>query len=365
MKYFLWTVALLTLCASPLFAWHTNTHLQMTRDAISLMPEEFQNVFKEHLKLTEAGIKDPNELIKDWQNHYYIPSNPPEGGGLGRIDKILKAVQIKIQTSNYADISKQLCYLAHYIGDLWEPESYIKASLTPDLSWVENSDIVVFFEGYDKPIENYHDYFQKRSEWRWRLENSKEVSTLLYSEAVNDIAKTWLSLWAQAGKTPGVQLPSIIEHNKQALNINFERLLLEEKYYWTAAQGETNIMDAYEEHQKEMERLEQNVAPTTEAVVAQTELRNQQEWLSKINPKAPFKMIETSMKTIGDQCFFVARIRNKSETDIPSVAFMYPGVKGPAALITDLKPGQVVRIEAVLPANASKDQVQLIFASTE
>ena len=124
-------------------------------------------------------------------------------------------------------------------------------------------------------------------------------------------------------------------------------------------------MDAYEEHQKEMERLEQNVAPTTEAVVAQTELRNQQEWLSKINPKAPFKMIETSMKTIGDQCFFVARIRNKSETDIPSVAFMYPGVKGPAALITDLKPGQVVRIEAVLPANASKDQVQLIFASTE
>jgi hypothetical protein len=362
MRNVLFAAALLTFCVTPLFAWHTNTHLQMTRDAIALMPEEFQKVFKEHLKLTEAGIKDPDDLIKDWQNHYYIPTNPPEGGALDHIDKLIKTVQIKMKSGNYNEMSKQFCYLAHYIGDLWEPESLIKKSTIPDMSFVENNDLFIVFDGYDKPIENFHDYFQKRSQWRWRLENTPQVSTLLYNEAVNDIAKTWLTLWQESGKTVAKIGPKMIEHNKEAMNVNFERLLTEEQRTFDTY-GEPNIMDAYEARKKEIERLQQNVDPSTEAMIAKAELRKEQEQLSKLNPKAPFRMVESSIRTIGDQAYFVARVRNKSEVEIPSIAFMYPGVKGPAALVMGLKPGQVAKIEAVLPANATKEQIQLIFST--
>jgi hypothetical protein len=85
--------------------------------------------------------------------------------------------------------------------------------------------------------------------------------------------------------------------------------------------------------------------------------------LSKMDVDAPFKMLETSLRTIGDKSYFVARLRNQSEETIPSVAFMYPGVRGAAALVKDLQPGHVTKIDAVLPANASKDQLQVIFAS--
>ncbi len=356
---------LFVLLPSALFAWHTNTHLQMTRDAVALMPADLQKDFLAHQKFVEAGIKDPDELLKDWQNHYYIPTNPPEGGALDRIDKIIAVVRMKSKTASATDISKQLCYLAHYIGDLWTPESILKQSTSPDADFTKNNDIVVLYDGYPKPIVNIREYLQARSEWRWRLENSKEISTLLYSEAVNDIARVWLTLYQESGKNLEAQGPNLLMHKKNSLNVNFERLLIEEYYTWDSSWGETSWIDAAETHNKEMARLAENVAPSDEKLYAMTEARNQTSMLSKVSPTAPFKMIESSLKTVGERSYFVARIGNKGSAEIPSIAFMYPGVRGPVALIKGLKPGQVLKVEAALPANASKDQIQLIFSSQD
>ena len=80
---------------------------------------------------------------------------------------------------------------------------------------------------------------------------------------------------------------------------------------------------------------------------------------------APFQFLESSLKTIGDKAYFVARIRTKGEKEIPSIAFLYPGVKGPLAAVTGLAPGQVVKLEGTLPANADKNQIQVIFATLD
>jgi len=356
---------LFMLLPSALFAWHTNTHLQMTRDAVALMPAELQKSFLEHQKFVEAGIKDPDELLKDWQNHYYIPSNPPDGGGLDRIDKIVAIVRMKSKSASATDISKQLCYLAHYIADLWTPESILRKSTTPDADFIKNNDIVVLYDGHPQPIANIREYLQARSEWRWRLENSKEISTLLYSEAVNDIARVWLTLYQESGKNLQPQGPNLLVHKKNSLNVNFERLLLEEYYTWDSSWGETSWIDAEQTHNREMARLAENVTPSDEKLYAMTEARNQKSMLSKVSPTAPFRMIESSLKTVGERSYFVARIENKGSVEIASIAFMYPGVRGPLALIKGLKPGQVIKVEAALPANASKEQIQLIFASLD
>ncbi len=358
-------VLFFSLLPSVLFAWHVNTHLQMTRDAVALMPADLQKAFLEHQKFVEAGIKDPDELLRDWQNHYYIPTNPPEGGALDRIDKIIAVVRMKSKSGSDSDISKQLCYMAHYIGDLWSPESILKQTTTPDAAFTKNNNIVVLYDGYPKPIANIREYLQARSEWRWRLENSKEVSTLLYSEAVNDIARVWLTLYQESGRNVEPQGPNLLFHKKNSLSVNFERLLLEEYYTWDSSWGESSWSDAAQAHNRELERLAENVAPSDEKLYAMTEARNQMSMLSKVSPTAPFKMIESSLKTVGERSYFVARIGNNGSTEIPSIAFMYPGVRGPLVLIKALKPGQVIKVEASLPANATKDQIQLIFASQD
>src|SRR5437870_9163232 len=135
MKRIFFICLLLSVWTVPAVAWHTNTHLQMTRDALSLMPADFQKIFTEHMKYTESGIKDPDELIRDWANHYYIPAIP-EGGALDRIDKLVTLVQMKFKSGNTLDASRQLCYLAHYVADLWTPENLIKKSTAPDKDFV-------------------------------------------------------------------------------------------------------------------------------------------------------------------------------------------------------------------------------------
>jgi len=359
-----WSILVFLICVSPAFAWHTNTHLQMTRDAIALMPPEFRQQFLQHKEYVEAGIKDPDELLKDWQNHYYIPTTPPEGGAIDRIDKLIGVVQMKFKNSTAVDTSKQLCYLAHYIADLWTPEALIKSSTASDAEFVQNNNIMVLFEGYKEPITNFHEYFQKRAEWRWRLENSKNVSSLLYSEAVNDIAKTWLTLWQQSGKSVEPMDVKVLAHKQGTLSVNYERLLADETYSWYDDKSAgKSYLDRYAAEKKEYERLKEGARPSDTTLIARAELRNQDARLSQINPKAPFQMLETSLKTMGDKCYFVARVFNKGDQEIPSVAFMYPGVKGPAAMVKNLKAGMVAKIEAILPADATKEQIQLIFST--
>ena len=361
----LFVLAILCVFALPVQGWHINTHYQMTKDAASLMPPELQKILTANKKFVEAGIKDPDEMIRDWQNHYYIPSTPPDGGGLDRVDKIVKIVQIKLKGGNQLDVGKQFCYLAHYIADLWNPEKLIKGDVNTNLDFVQNENIVVLFEGYSTPIENYREYFHTRSQWRWRLENTPEVSRILYSEAVNDIARTWLSLWQQSGKTVEPVRAGMIEHKKGALHINFERMLLEEMYSWDAIDAESSYEDGVIAKYKEVDRLRSNVLPDAGAGVAAAEVRNQEQWMARVSPQAPFEMLETSLKTVGDKAYLIARVRNKSQAEIPSLAFMYPGVKGPAALVTNIRAGDVVKVQAFLPANAERGKIQMVFASAE
>jgi hypothetical protein len=356
-------VAILVLfLVSPAFGWNVKAHLQMTRDAVSLMPEEFRKTFTEHKKFVESGIKDPDILLKDWQNHYYVPSIP-EGTALDRIDKLIGIVRKKFERSTPADTAKQLCYLAHYIGDLWSPEPICKGAPPDDSNIINNYNMTVLYEGYRQPIEDFHEYFEKRANWRWRIEASNDMIPLLYSEAVNDIARTWLTLWQQSGHTVEPQKVAVIEHKKGALSINFERLLIEEGAEWSQWDVEGTWYDKYQSHTQEMDRLASTVLPSDEALAVQAQQRTEETKLNRLSPAAPFEMLEVSLKAIGDKSYLIGRIRNKGKADKPVLSLMYPGIKGPIAQVRDFKPGQVVKFEAILPVDASKDKIQLIYPS--
>ena len=347
-------------------AWHVNTHLQMTRDAISLMPPEFQKSFTEHQKFVESGIKDPDEVLRDWQNHYYIPGPKPEGGAIDRIEKLSQVILFKFQNSTAIDVSKQLCQLAHYIADLWEPESLIKQNTASNAMFVNDNDLIVFYEGYNEPISNPREYFMQRSDWRWRLENSNQVSSLLYNEAVNDIARTWLTLWQQSGHKIDAQPTAMIQHKAGNLNVNYERVLLDESVSWNQWRIPAgNPLDEAKARLDEMARLNETVNPSDDALATRAKMRNEQQMMEKTNPKAPFAMLETSLKKYSDSTYLIARVQNRSNSDIPAITFMYPGIKGPFAMVENLKAGGVAKIEAKLPVDATKQNVQIIFASSQ
>lgn len=353
------------LIASYCHAWHVNTHLQMTKDAISLMPSDLQAIFTEHQKYVEAGIREPDEVLKDWQNHYYIPSNPPEGGCIDRIEKLAGVIQTKFKAGSTLDISRQLTYIAHYIADLWTPEYLIKQNTAPDQLFTQDNEILVFFGGYKAPIDNFREYFTHRSEWRWRIENSKQVSTLLYSAAVEDIARTWLTLWQQSGHEVAPVKAAAILHKRGVLTVNFERLLLEEGSHWDMWNVGGDTMDRTAAHYDEMSRLSESVVPSDAALAARAQIRNQNAKLSELNPNAPFKMIETSLRPIGNKSYLVVRMRNQGQQEISSLSLMSPGIKGPVAQVQNFKPGQVVLIEAWMPGDAKKDALQVVFATAQ
>src|SRR5262249_48739816 len=126
-----------------------------------------------------------------------------------------------------------------------------------------------------------------------------------------------------------------------------------------------NYYDNWQSYENEVQRLSETVAPSESELTARAQFRNQQAMLNKLNPQAPFAILESSLKTIGDKGYFVSRIRNKSDKDIASLSFMYPGIKGPVAQVENMKPGQVVKIEALLPQDAVKDNVQIVFAAPQ
>ncbi|HSP66397.1 MAG TPA: hypothetical protein VLN48_01640, partial [Bryobacteraceae bacterium] len=194
-------------------------------------------------------------------------------------------------------------------------------------------------------------------------ENSKQISTLLYSEAVNDIASTWLTLWQMAGHTVEPVRMAAILHKRGALSVNFERLMLEEGTHWDMWNIQGDSMDRTAAHFDEMSRLSENVLPSDDAMAAQAQLRNQQSKLSQLNPSAPFTMVETSLRNMGDKSYLITRVRNQGKAVISSLSLMYPGIKGPVAQVQNFKPGQVVVLEAWMPADAKKDQIQVVFAT--
>lgn len=272
-KLFVFVVVLI-FAPALLHAWHVNTHLQMTRDAISLMPPEFKKSFTEHQKYVETGIKDPDEVLRDWQNHYYIPGPKPEGGAIDRIEKLAQVIQVKFQNSTSTDVSKQLCQLAHYIADLWEPESLIKQNTGNDAMFVNDNDLIVFYEGYSEPISNLRDYFVHRADWRWRLENSSHISTLLYNEAVNDIAKIWLTLWQQSGHKTEAQPTAMIQHKPGNLNVNYETSFIVESVSWNQWYIPAgNPLDEAKARIDQMEKLNEAVNPSDDALATRAKMR--------------------------------------------------------------------------------------------
>jgi hypothetical protein len=366
-------IFLLFVFVHPAFAWHTNTHLHMTRDAISLMPPDLQKKFHENTKFVQSGIYDPDDMLKDYQNHYYIPGT--EGGGLDRVEKIIRTIEMKLKDPKNVDAGKHFCLLAHYIADLWNPESLIKRETLDNHDYVMNHDIVVVFEGYQKPISNYREYLDARSRWRWKLENSEEISSLLYSEAVNDIAQVWLSLWQQSGKTVGPMQASIIEHKIGALQVNFEAVMKQEVL--DAGATATKLNKAYDEkereqlylkmvdHKQEGERLSETMVPADESLANQRMLRDQAKLESFKNPKPEFMVLESSMKQIGNDSYFVARIHNKGQKEVQYLSLVYSGRSGALAEINNFKPGQIVKVEATLPANSSKENIRFNFSLAE
>jgi hypothetical protein len=242
----------------------------------------------------------------------------------------------------------------------------IKVNTASDAMFANENNIIVFYEGYSEPITNFREYFLRRADWRWRLENSKDVSTLLYNEAVNDIARTWLTLWQQSGHKIDAQPTAMIHHKAGNINVNYDALIMEEAVSWNQWYLNTNNpADNLQAHLNEMKRLNEEVNPSDDVLATRAIMRNEQQMLEKTNPKAPFVMLETSLKKFTDGSYLIARVQNRSNSDITAISFMYPGIKGPFAVVENLKIGGVAKIEAKLPADATKENIQIIFASNQ
>ena len=310
----------------------------MTRDAVMFMPPDFQKFFKDNIKVMQPGVRDPDEVIGDFQNHYYL-ADTREGGAIDRINSIISSLQTKLETGKDREAVRQFCYLAHYVGDLWTPESLIKKDQRPNQNFIFDTPIVVLFEGYQYPIQNYQMYFQERTSYRWTLENSESISSLLYSEAVNDIAQTWLSIWHKSGKSIKPLSPLMIEHNKEPVPIVYDELPPEavQKAKLHA------LIQKQREKSGEVKKPEPKPEPVGKYVVK-----------SLVTPGPELSVLENSLKTVGDQSFFVARLRLKSVKPVKNFSVSCRGQDAKLIEVEDFNPGEVVKIESILPPNISK-----------
>lgn len=337
-------VLVIFICAPlSVFAWHTNTHLQMTRDAVMFMPSDFQKFFKANLKIMAPGVRDPDEVLLDFQNHYYL-ADTREGGAIDRIDSIISALNTKLETEKDREAVRQFCYLAHYIADLWTPESLIKKDQRPNQNFIFDTPVVVLFEGYQYPINNYQMYFQERTSYRWTLENSESISSLLYSEAVNDIAQTWLSIWHKSGKSIKPLSPLMIEHNREPIPIIYDELPPEEVQ---KAKLHALIQKQREKSGTAPKKQEPVKEPPGKFVVK-----------ALITPGPELSVLENSLKTIGNDSFFVARLRLKGTKTVKNFSVSCRGQDKKLIEVEDYNPGEVVKIQAILPPNTTKIDLQ-------
>jgi hypothetical protein len=343
MKSLLFLLAFSLFMASPTFAWHTNTHLQMTRDAVMFMPSDFQKFFKANRKIMAPGVRDPDEVLGDFQNHYYL-ADTREGGAIDRINSIISAINTKLETGKDREAVRQFCYLAHYIGDLWTPESLIKKDQRPNQNFIFDTLVVVLFEGYQYPINNYQMYFQERTSYRWTLEDSEGISSLLYSEAVNDIAQTWLSIWHKSGKSIKPLTPLMIEHNREPIPIVYDELPPEEVQ---KAKLHALIQKQREKPGAAPKKTEPVKEPPGKFVVK-----------ALITPGPEVAVLEGSLKTIGNNSYFVARLRLKGTKPVKNFSVSCRGQDKKLIEVEDFSPGEVVKIQAILPPNTTKNDIQ-------
>jgi hypothetical protein len=357
-KLFLASAILLS-CHLPLLAWHTNTHLQMTQDAVMLMPSDLQKLFLQNIRFLEPGIKDPDGLIRDYQNHYYLPMTG-EGGAIERINKIIPVLLTKLKSGKNADAVKQYCYLAHYIADIWTPESLVKQDQGANNNYVANTPIVVLFEGYERPIDDFRKYFENRSSWRWTIENSEAVDSLLYNEAVNDIARTWLSVWQQSGRTVKPIGALIIDHKKGAFRSSYDRLPPQQVK--PAGKRTTPLFKTQEEKEKWEQEHPVSGEPRDTAAEGSAIARSRLALKALLNPPPGFTFLECSLRRVGEHAYLAARLRNIGDKEIGFIAMTYAGMSKPFVQIRDLQVGEVAKIIAVLPPDATKGQIQYRYS---
>lgn len=360
------SILVLVICISlplPVFAWHTNTHLQMTRDAINLMPADFQQMFAQNIQYMQPGIQDPDAVLRDYQNHYYLPYKK-EGGAIDRIESIIPIIQTKLKAGNNRDAVKQFCYLAHYIADLWTPESLIKRDQGPNDDFVANTRIIVLFEGYEQPIKNYKSYFQNRSSWRWTFENSESVYSLLYNEAVNDITNTWLSVWQGSGKSIQTLPPLMIEHSKETFRLAYDLVGTNppERVRLCGLNQAQREKVLYEQALDEQYAEEKAIEQATDNSEAIAEARGRLALQALLNPRPELSILENSLKTVGSHSFFVARMRNIGTKPIKYFSVNYRADGKKLVEVQDFKPGEVVKIISVLPPNATREQLQYSYS---
>jgi hypothetical protein len=343
MKSLLFLLMISLFMAFPAFAWHTNTHLQMTRDAVMFMPAEFQKFFKANLKVMQPGVRDPDEVLGDFQNHYYL-ADTREGGVIDRINSIISALNTKLETGKDREAVRQFCYLAHYVADVWTPESLIKKDQRPNQNFIFDTPVVVLFEGYQYPINNYQMYFQERTSYRWTLENSEGISSLLYSEAVNDIAQTWLSIWHKSGKSIKPLSPLMIEHNREPIPIIYDELPPEEVQ---KAKLHALIQKEREKSGNAPKKPEPVKEPPGKFVVK-----------ALTTPGPELSVLEGSLKTIGNDSYVVARLRLKGTKPVKNFSVSCRGQDKKLIEVEDFNPGEVVKIQAILPPNTTKNDLQ-------
>jgi hypothetical protein len=142
-------------------------------------------------------------------------------------------------------------------------------------------------------------------------------------------------------------------------------MVIDETVSWNQWYVSSDPVDGTKAHLDEMARLNETVNPSDDALATRAKMRNEQQMMEKTNPKAPFAMLETSLKKYADSSYLIARVQNRSNSDIPAISFIYPGIKGAFAMVENLKAGGVAKIEAKLPVDATKHNVQIIFASAQ
>jgi hypothetical protein len=325
----------------------------MTRDAYSFMPADFQKFFKDNIKVLEPGVRDPDEVLGDFQNHYYL-ADTHEGGAVDRIDSIISTLEIKLKTGKDREAARQFCYLAHYIGDLWTPESLIKKDQRPNQNFVWDTPIIVLFEGYQYPIKNYQMYFQERTSYRWTLENSENISSLLYSEAVNDIAQTWLSIWHRSGKSIKPLSPLMIAHNKEQIAFVYDELPPEQ-----VQKAKLHALIQAQREKKDPQGVQ------AEKIAAQNAAKKLEEFQKKnfivkplFSPGPELAVLESSLKTIGNDSYFVTRLQLKGTKPIRNFSVSCRGEERNLIEVDDFNPGEVVKIQTILPQNTTRNDLQ-------
>lgn len=141
----IWFLTILLLYSASLFGWSGHTHRKVVSDALSRMPQEFQDRFLPFKKTLMNGAVDPDRLIKDFHNHvYHVHTSRPETYQTAPVRMqeffqtlidLLKGNEVS-PTSKQAlkafldqsaprtrddEIAYQLGMFSHYIADLNQP----------------------------------------------------------------------------------------------------------------------------------------------------------------------------------------------------------------------------------------------------